>query len=98
MHPSDSLPPYGPTSAIYQPQPETPPPAKHSTHPTTPLLTLPEFFQHLWNLSPATPQVSLPSILGLKAPLSTLIQCVSPRIHPFTNRSSTWSLVSYGLQ
>jgi hypothetical protein len=66
--------------------------------PTAPWLTLPEFFQHLWNLSPATPQVSLPSILGLTALVSTLIQCVLPRIHLPTIRSGTWSLVSYGLQ
>jgi hypothetical protein len=36
---------------------------KKTLPPTTPWLTLTEFFQHLWNLSPATPQVSLPSIL-----------------------------------
>jgi hypothetical protein len=47
IHPSDSLPPYGLNSAIHQPQPESPTLAKQSTHPTTPLLTLPEFFQHL---------------------------------------------------
>jgi hypothetical protein len=96
LHSSDSLLPSCLTSD--QPQPETPPPAKQPTHPTTPWLTLPQFFQHLWNLSPATPQVSLPSILGLTALVSTLIQCVLPRIHPSTIRSGIWSLVSYGLQ
>jgi hypothetical protein len=60
-------------------------------------LTLPEFFQHLWNLTPATPQVSLPGIFGLTIILSTLIQVVLSKIHPFTNRSGTWSLVSHGL-
>jgi hypothetical protein len=84
--------------APVQPQPETPPPAKQSTLPTTPWLTLSEFFQHLWNLSPATPQVSLPSILGLTELVTTLTQCTWPRIRPPTIRSGTWSLVSYGLQ
>jgi hypothetical protein len=71
---------------------------KQSLSPTTPWLTLPEFFQHLWNLTPATPQVSLPGILGLTIISSTLIQVVLPRIYLFIIRSGTWSLVSYGLQ
>jgi hypothetical protein len=78
-------------------QPQETPILKQSPLPTSPWLTLPEFFQHLWNLSPATPQVSLPSILGITAP-PPLNQCVLPRIHPPTIRSGTWSLVSYGLQ
>jgi hypothetical protein len=61
-------------------------------------LTLPEFFQHLWNLTPATHQVSLPGILGLTILLSTLIQVVLPRIHLSNNSSGTWSLVSNGLR
>jgi hypothetical protein len=47
LHPSDSLPSYCLTSAVFQPQPETPPLVTQSTHPTTPWLTLSEFFQHL---------------------------------------------------
>jgi hypothetical protein len=75
---------------------ETPTP-KQSPLPTIPWLTLPELFQHLWNLSPATPQVSLPSILGITA-LSTPIQCVLPRIYTSTIRSGTCSLIPYRLQ
>jgi hypothetical protein len=69
-------------------QAETIPPPVLSPHPG---FTLPEFFQHLWNLIPATPQVSLPGILGLTIISSTLIQVLLPRIHLSTNRSGTWS-------
>jgi hypothetical protein len=61
----------------------------------SPWLSLPIFFQCLWNLSTATPQVSPPCILGLTS--LAPIQYELPRIHP-TTRSSTWSSVSYGLR
>jgi hypothetical protein len=78
-------------------QPQETPTPKQAPLPTTPWLTISEFFQHQWNVSLATPQVSLPSILGITA-LSTLIQCVLPKVHPSTNRSGTRSLGSYGPQ
>jgi len=66
--------------------------------PPPPRLTLPEFFQCLSNLSPATSPVSLSGILGLPALLSTRIQHVWPRIQPFTARSSPRKPSSYGLR
>lgn len=65
--------------------------------PPTPMLTLPEFFQCLSNLSPATSPVSLSGILGLSALLSPRIQHVWPRIHTLTLRSSPRKSTSYGL-
>jgi hypothetical protein len=55
--------------------------------------------QRLWKLPTATPQVSLPGILGLIVLLSTIMQSTPPRFHPvLTGRSSPRSSVSYGLR
>ena len=69
-----------------------------SSPPLTPWLTLQEFFQCLWNLPTATPQVSLPGILCPTAPLSALSQYLWLKIQPSTYRSSPRSTVSHGLR
>ena len=66
--------------------------------PTTNWLTLQDFFQCLWNLPTATPQVSLPGILWPLALLSALSQYLWLKIQPSTHRSSPRSTVSYGLR
>ena len=84
------------TTSSSQHQPETPP--SPPPHPNTNWLTLQDFFQCLWNLPTATPQVSLPGILWPTALLSALSQYLWLKIQPSTHRSSPRSTVSYGLR
>jgi hypothetical protein len=66
-----------------------PPRASQGTHPKP--------HPRLWKQTPATPQVSLPGILGMIVLLSTILQDTHPRIQ-HTYRSSPQSPVAYGLR
>ena len=61
-------------------------------------LTLLTPHRRLWKPTTATPQVSLPGILGMIVLLSTIMQHNHPRIYPSTYRSSPRSSVSSGLR
>jgi len=92
--------PLEPLPASNQQQPSYTSPWKKHTQPKRTWHN-PLVYHHrprLWIQTTATPQVSLPGLLGMIVLLSTIMQYDQPRTHHTTRPSNPRSSVSYGLR